>query len=137
VTPGQAEEADAELRRAEEALRAARLLLGADAPESAASRLYYAVFHATRAALLVRGRSSKTHSGQITLFTETFGEAPVLGSLLRLRAQADYELGDFSASRVTIERHAADAEAFVERCGQIVAEAVSRGPDEPDPPADY
>lgn len=137
MTPGQLEEAEAELSRASGALGEARLLLGADAMEGAVSRLYYAVFHAARAALLVRGLSSKTHSGQIRLFIQTFGDAPVLGRMLELRGRADYELGDFVATREAIERELGEAEAFLERCGAIIAEATARGPDEPDPPADY
>lgn len=137
MTPGQAEEAEAELRRASGALGEARLLLAANTMEGAVSRLYYAVFHAARASLLVRGVSSKTHSGQIRLFTENFGEASILGRLLELRGRADYELGDFVATRETLEQEVANTESFLERCGRIVAEATARGPDEPDPPPDH
>lgn len=137
MTPGQAEEARAELRRAERALKEAGLLLDADSLEGAASRLYYAAFHATRAALVVRGRSAKTHSGQISMFTEIYGAAPVLGRLLDLRARADYEFGDFPVTRERIREYVTDAEAFLHRCAEIVSEAADRGADEPDPPPDY
>lgn len=136
MTPGQAEEARAELGRAERALEEARLLLDVDSVEGAASRLYYAAFHATRAALVVLGRSSKTHSGQISMFTENYGDAPVLGRLLD-RTRADYEFGEFPVTSAGLREHLADAEAFLDRCAEIVSEAVDRGPDEPDPPPDY
>ncbi|MGI9120030.1 MAG: HEPN domain-containing protein [Acidimicrobiales bacterium] len=56
MTPGQADNAQSNLHMADQALRAARLLLDAGAREDAASRLNYAVFHAAHAALMVRGR---------------------------------------------------------------------------------
>ena len=136
MTPGQIEEAEAELGRAGRALAEARLLLDAESLEGAASRLYYAAFHATRAALLVRGAFSKTHSGQIALFTEMFGSAPLLGRLLELRAQADYELGESMLAPETIHRNLSEVEGFLVRCTEIVAEAAARGANEPDPPAD-
>ncbi len=54
--------------RGDEALEEAQLLLRAGDRAGAASRMYYAVFHAARAALILQGRYAKTHSGQITLF---------------------------------------------------------------------
>ncbi len=137
MTPGQIDDATNELRRAQQALREARLLIDADSLEGAVSRLYYAVFHATRAALVVAGRSARTHSGQVSMFTETYGAAPVLGRLLELRARADYGFGELSATRGTILEHVGEAEELVRRCADIVAEAADRGADEPDPPADH
>jgi uncharacterized protein (UPF0332 family) len=136
VTPGQIEEAQVELHRAEQALAEARLLLEAASLEGSASRLYYSVFHATRAALLVGGLSAKAHSGQIALFTDTYGPAPLLGRLLDLRARADYEFGESIIARETIEQHLPDAERFLARCTKTVEPAAASGPDEPDPPAD-
>jgi uncharacterized protein len=136
VTPGQIEEAQGELRRAEQALAEAKLLLDAASLEGAASRLYYSAFHATRAALLVRGLSAKTHSGQIALFTDTYGPVPLLGRLLDLRARADYELGESIIAHETVEQHLADAERFLTRCTEAVERAEAGGADEPDPPAD-
>lgn len=137
MTPGQAEEARGELGRAERALAEARMLLSANSLEGAASRLYYAVFHAARAALLVQGRSSRTHSGQIALFTETYGPAPLLGRLLDLRARADYELGELVVSRETIAELVEEAGVFIARSTEMVTEVADRGADEPDPPPDH
>jgi hypothetical protein len=136
VTPGEIEEAQAELRRAERALAEARLLLGAGSLEGAASRLYYSAFHATRAALLVRGISAKTHSGQIARFTETYGPDPLLGRLLDLRARADYEIGESLLASGTIEQHITDVEQLLARCRETVEQAAADGADEPDPPPD-
>ncbi len=136
MTPGQGEKALDELQRADQALRAARLLLGADAPEDATSRLYYAVFHAARAALTVQGRYARTHSGQITLFSELMGPAPILGRLFTLRGYADYSTERFPAP-ADLGDVVEEAAALVHRCRALVDEAREAGPDEPDPPPDY
>jgi uncharacterized protein (UPF0332 family) len=137
VTPGEAGQARSELARADRALADARALLAAGAIESAASRLYYASFHAIRAALIVLGLISKTHAGQIALFTKTYGPAPVLGRLLDLRARADYGLGEPSVSRGALEPEIAETEALLDRCRNIVDEAAAEGGEDPNPPPDY
>lgn len=136
MTPGEADYALEELGRAQEALGEGEMLLDAGHREGAASRLYYAVFHASRAALAPRGLHSKTHSGQIALFERTFGAAPILGRLFGLRGRADYARERFDATVQELRASARDAARFVERCRQIIDEAVARGPDEPDPPPD-
>jgi uncharacterized protein (UPF0332 family) len=136
VTPGQSELALDELRTADQSLRDTRLLLAAGALESATSRLYYSVFHAARAALVVRGLSSRTHSGLISIFNRTFGEASVLGKLFEKRGEADYSMEPFTWDAPAIEKAIPEAEAFVERCRGIVSSALDAGPDEPDPPPD-
>ena len=137
MTPGEAEVARAELDRAARALHESKVLVDASSAEGATSRLYYAVFHAARAALAVRGLYAKTHSGQITLFERTFGEAPVLGRLFDLRAKADYGREQYAVSPESLADAILEAEAFLERCRGIVAEALAEGPDEPDPPPDF
>lgn len=136
MTPGEAEQARHEIRRAEEALREARVLLDAAAREGVANRVYYAAFHAARAALTVRGLHAKTHSGQISLFEQTFGPAPTLSRLLDLRARADYALEDFAEPVERLEATLAEAQAFLTHCRRIVSEATARDADEPDPPPD-
>jgi uncharacterized protein (UPF0332 family) len=84
----------------------------------------------------VRGRYAKTHSGQIILFTEEHGHAPLLGQLLKLRAYADYST-EFKASTEALSELIEEAAVFVERCRALVAHALDAGPDEPDPPPDY
>lgn len=136
MTPGEGELAGRELTLARDSLEETLLLLDAGAGRGGASRMYYGVFHAVRAALLVRGKHAKTHSGQIGLFATTFGEAPILGRLLELRAQADYGREELSASPEQLRAFLAEAEALVDRCGEIVEEALALGPDEADPPPD-
>jgi len=134
VTPGEGEWAGSELERADAALDEARQLLGSGLLEGAASRLYYAVFHAARASLAVRGLHAKTHSGQITLFERTFEPAPLLGDLFKLRIRADYALQVFSVSRQRLDEELERAAAFIERCRTTVSEALARGADQPNPP---
>lgn len=134
MTPGQGEQAKGELARARTALRETTALLDAGLPDGAASRLYYAVFHAARAALTARGESVKTHSGQITRFTDAFGSAPLLGRLLVLRAQADY-MGGVAESVDSLPGLIGEAELFVVRCERLVGQEATRGIGS-DPPAD-
>lgn len=136
MTPGQGDRAAEELRLAEQALWVARLVLGSGAREDATSRLYYAVFHAAGAAIAVRGRYAKTHSGQITLFHQLYGSAPLLGQLFDLRAYADYTT-KFEASTEKLAGLIEEATAFVARCRTVVSQAQADGADEDDPPPDY
>jgi len=88
------------LSRAESALRSAKLLLVHGELEDAASRAYYAMFHATRAILFSKGLKAKTHKGVISLFGEHIVKKGVLGEeyadALRkafdLRQKSDYEI---------------------------------------------
>lgn len=88
------------LLRAEKALRSAKLLLEHGELEDAASRAYYAMFHATRAILFSKGVRARTHKGTISLFGERIVKKGVLdekyADALRkafdLRQKSDYEL---------------------------------------------
>lgn len=135
MSPGEAGLAAHELRKADDALDEGRLLLQAGAVEGAISRLYYAAFHAARAALAAQGRYAKTHSGTITVFRESCGDAGPLSSLLQLRGEADYGTERFSRSQQEVERALREAVRFVGRCHELVA-AERAGSDEPDPAPD-
>lgn len=137
MTPGEGAKAQDELASAEQALRVGRLALDEGAREDGVSRLYYAAFHAARAALLVRGAHARTHRGQVELFQEHFGVTPLLERLRGLREQADYSYEGLRGITEDLPALADEVEAFLERCRGIVEEALERGPDEPDPPPDY
>jgi uncharacterized protein (UPF0332 family) len=87
------------LDSAEERLKAARLLLEKKMYADAASRSYYAVFQAARAALATKGLDSRKHSGIIGLFNQQFVKTGVLpkdyGKILKsskdLRQASDYD----------------------------------------------
>lgn len=136
MSPGERDRAATELDTASTALSAALLLLDAGLVLDAISRLYYAVFHAARAALLAHGRHSKTHSGQVTQFNATFGTEPLLGALLRLRIIADYQAVEFNRNEAEVRILLGRATEFVERCRGIVAAEVANGADDPNPPPD-
>lgn len=136
MTPGQAEYSQGELKRADQALLAARQLHESGALEDSASRLYYAAFHAARACITLRGLHSRTHRGLIDLFGQTFGGERLLRDLFELRAGADYDPEKFTITSAQLADRINQTAAFIERCRTIVEEAVARGPDEPDPPPD-
>ena len=87
------------LESAEERLKAARLLLEKQMYADAASRVYYAVFQAARAALSTKGLDSRKHSGIIGLFNQQFVKTGILpkdyGKILKsskdLRQAGDYD----------------------------------------------
>ena len=65
------------MERAEEKLRAANLLLENNMFSEAISEAYYAMFHAAKALLALRGIYPKTHAGVVSQFglqfvTETY-----------------------------------------------------------------
>lgn len=136
MTPGQGQFAQQEIRRALRALNTAERILESRAFEDAISRIYYATFHAARAALAVRDLFSRTHSGQIKMFQETFGAAPSLTQIFQQRVAADYGLTPYEPVANDVQRWLDDARAFVERCRGIVEAATEAGATEPDPPPD-
>lgn len=136
MTPGEVHSADDELGLADEAMAEFQALRDMESRRGAISRLYYAVFHAARAALRVRGRYAKTHKGQMLVFNSEFAPAPILEQLLRSRGEADYGTKPFTMAAGEIDQAATDAAAFIADCRRIVAEARAVGPDEPDPPPD-
>lgn len=137
MSPAERVSACSELRDAANALREAALLLDAGLLHGAISRLYYAVFHAGRAALLTRDKRTRTHSGQIAQFAATFGNEPLLGDLLNQRINADYTTDRFDLSADDVRGRLAGATAFVERCRGIVDAEIAKGVDDPDPEPDY
>jgi hypothetical protein len=98
TSEGRREAAAAELRLADEELRAAAQLLAADLPRIALARAYFAVFHAARARLFAEGLEPKTHGGVQHLFNVHFvktgrydaGVSRLLARLQKFREEADY-----------------------------------------------
>lgn len=86
--------------RALRALKTAKLLVAED-PDAAASRAYYAAFHAVTALLLLEGKSFQKHSGLETAVHRDLVKArrwPAdrgadFSWLSRIRATADYGTG--------------------------------------------
>jgi len=97
----------ANLERSASTLAAAKVLLASDFPNDAASRAYYAAFHAATALLLSQDLSFGSHTGVLRAISLNFvktGELPKslgrdLNWLAELRQVADYgELRNVSAT---------------------------------------
>jgi hypothetical protein len=118
---------EASLERAEKALKSAKLLEENGELEDAASRAYYAMFHAARALLFSKGVSARTHRGTISLFGEKIVKQGILNEefadMLRkafdLRQKSDYELYselDAELVKETIK----NAEKFIQKVKRLV-----------------
>lgn len=89
------------LRKANEALRAARATLAIAAWETSVSRLYYAVMHVAHALLSTRGLVAHSHKGTQALLALHFVRPGLLPPDLSAdfgERQADRELADYGPS---------------------------------------
>jgi uncharacterized protein (UPF0332 family) len=110
-----------EIALAESALRAAEALLDLDLAPDAASRMYYAAFHAVRALLFSIGVEPRSHRVARALFSQHFvqtgllaGEhAKHLAQLEGLRAAGDYDSA-FAISSDDLRPELAKARLLVE-----------------------
>lgn len=122
---------EAEIGRAEGALRAARLLAEHGEAADSVSRSYYAMLYAARALLLVEGVEARTHRGVLTqvnqLFVRTGRLEPELGRALS-RQQADREAADYESGAVftrgMADESLAAAERFLGAVRAIAAESL-------------
>ncbi len=88
------------LKKAREKLRAAEVLFDSDLLEDAASRAYYAMFHAAKEYLLTKGEKPRTHRGVISLMydwakkDDNLSEDSMksLMSGLQIRLVSDYDI---------------------------------------------
>jgi uncharacterized protein (UPF0332 family) len=96
VTPA----CDALLAAAAAKLRAADLLIAEGLPDDAASRAYYAAFHAVSALHLAEGNAFSSHAQLIGRFNKDFvrtGRLPVEYARILTRLFQDRQLGDYGA----------------------------------------
>jgi len=117
-----------ELSRADTCLNEARALSAGAFPYGAASRAYYAVFHAARALLFSVGIEARTHKSIASLIGERFVRPGRLSSQMgRLvsRMQRDREDADYATGAVFTDADAAqmiaDAEAFLSEVRRLIA----------------
>jgi len=112
--------ADSQLQRARRIIQTASMLVATD-PESAASRAYYAAFHALTALFALRGQSFKKHAAlRAALHKDLIksGEWPMergkdYDLLTELRENSDYA----EVARVTEQ----DARRAVEAAQRVIA----------------
>jgi len=96
VTPA----CDALLATAAAKLRAADLLIAEGLPDDAASRAYYAAFHAVSALHLAEGNAFSSHAQLIGRFNKDFvrtGRLPLEYARILTRLFQDRQLGDYGA----------------------------------------
>lgn len=109
-----------ELKRADEALSDAEILVENGSERAVINRLYYACFHAARAVLYARGFDPDTHGGVLTLFGRevvragdaTGDDGRFFNEIQAYRQAADYEHGSITA----------DVEDLFERATEFVAD---------------
>jgi hypothetical protein len=116
-----------EIARAETCLAEARALAAASLPFGAASRAYYAVFHAARALIFSVGLEAKSHKAVVSILGEHFVRPGRLSSSMgRLvsRMQRDREDADYAAGAVFTGAEAsqmiADAETFLAEAHRLI-----------------
>lgn len=114
------------LGKAEVKLSAARELFESGFFEDSASRSYYAMFHAARAALTKVGVTTKTHEGTVSEFGRRLVMEGVfsrdLGKALA-EAKAARETYEYSA---TMEIERGEAEALLRDAERFVAQVKSK-----------
>ena len=106
--------------RANEMLEAAKKNLEIGQYKTSLNRSYYAIFHAMRAANILKGFDSSKHSGVIAYFNREYLKSGILEKSLSviiknsafLREKSDYD-DFFIASRKDAEKQLEDANAFV------------------------
>jgi uncharacterized protein (UPF0332 family) len=112
-----------EVERADEALKSVGLLIEGECYRDAMSRLYYAVFHFTRALLATKDINPKSHQGALQQFSMHFVKTGIveleIGRILarqqKFRSESDYNV-EFRFDRESIEQEYEDAKKFREIC---------------------
>lgn len=120
------------VEQADEALKAARLLAGAQMHRQAAGRAYYAMYYAVLALLASRGLGASKHTGVIAIFDREFVKSGQfqpefskdLHELFDLRQRADYR-EMFQISSVRAESAIATADRFISEVGKHLGGSVA------------
>jgi uncharacterized protein (UPF0332 family) len=104
-------ECQALLAAATAKLKAADLLLADGFADDAASRAYYAVFHAVSALHLANGNTFSSHAQLIGRFNKDFvrtGRLPAEFTKIVTRLFQDRQLGDYALDSISLEQAAQD-----------------------------
>lgn len=115
------------MERANEMLEAAKKNLEIGQYKTSLNRSYYAIFHAMRAANILKGFDSSKHSGVIAYFNREYLKSGILEKNLSviiknsafLREKSDYD-DFFIASRKDAEKQLEDANTFVTSIEQFL-----------------
>ena len=114
--------AEYRIERAKEMLDAAKGNLEIGQFKTSLNRSYYAIFHAMRAANILKGFDSSKHSGVIAFFNKEYLKEGILERKLSviiknsafLREKSDYD-DFFIASKKDAEKQLEDAAIFLEK----------------------
>lgn len=114
--------AEYRMERAKEMLDAAKGNLEIGQFKTSLNRSYYAIFHAMRAANILKGFDFSKHSGVIAFFNKEYLKEEILERKLSviiknsafLREKSDYD-DFFIASRKDAEKQLEDASIFLEK----------------------
>ncbi len=120
----------AEVKRGDESLDSAKLLLGAGKLADAVSRAYYAAFHYARAMLLTLGEETRTHGGlERLLHRDLVREGALDPEVARLfsRLQKFRQDADYTAEFVFTAAGAAEEVAAAERFVREARALLGRG----------
>ena len=120
-----------EFARADESMRAGRLLLEAGLLHDAESRLYYAIYPAAIAVLLTEGVEPRSHAGTLSLLglhvvkTGRMGaeDARLFARIQKYRIESDYGR-DFALTPDALREDLEACEGFLERARGVVAQAL-------------
>ncbi len=111
-----------ELSRAKKALLASKMLLEKQLYEDCVSRAYYAVLHATKAALAMEGLEPQSHHAVRRMFglhLVKSGKIEKDFARILTAEQEDREIGDYDIyteiEQDTAQKRVTDAEKFIER----------------------
>ena len=121
-----------ELKKAEQALKAAQNLLADGLYDDAVSRAYYAVFHSARAALKIKGIETVSHKGLISQFALHMVKAGEVdeeyGDILR-QIKEDRETGDYEPLVTFVSDEATklvgSADRFLVRMREWIGKRIS------------
>ena len=137
MTPNWNKTAENEMTRARKALGAAHLLLKGGFLEDSASRSYYAVLHAAKAALAQQQCAPKTHQGTEHMFAKLMVKSGLIEpeySGIFSEEQNKRELCDYTAHfemvNLDADRVVADAARFVDRIERHLKERKTAKADE-------
>ena len=107
------------LEKADECIKASRLMLDNGLYADSANRSYYAIFHCARAVLALDGEDRKKHSGVIAYFREHYIKtgifdkkySSIIQMAFNIRQISDYQ-DFFIVSYADVARQAEEAQQF-------------------------
>ena len=121
-----------ELEKAQKTFEAMELCVREKAFESAANRIYYAVFHVVSALLISKGFGVKSHRGVMALFGEHFvrtgiftkADGALFSDLVIMRDNADYNCF-YEATEEKLSPYIEPTRLFIEKIKRYIKEGKS------------